>query len=405
MKWLQFAFRNVWRNRRRGLAAILIVAVGGSGILIGGGFALYTYDSLREMAARDNGHLILAHHNYFEQQEETPMAFGLSDFEALSSDLLQNSEIRAVLPKLAFTGMISNGDTTSVFVGNGIDSGEFKVKGPFLEVLSGATLSTRPPDNTDPQVMIGKGLARRMNAEVGDSLTLLTSTVGGSLNAIDVIVHGIFTLGVPEIDKRILLTNLDTAQSLLLTDKISTLSVYLFETTRTEGVGNQIAAQYPELAMQTWLDSAFYYHSVRDLYNRIFGLLGFIILGMVFFAIINVISMSVIERTREIGTLRAMGTHPGEIVRHFILEALMIGFMGVSLAMILSASAAFALAWAGLEMPPPPARSQSYPLVIYVDPHLYGGTAIFVLVLCVTATFLASFKAAKKPIVEALTHV
>ncbi len=405
MKWLKFAFLNVLRNRRRGVAAILIVAMGCSGILMGGGFALYTYDSLREMAARDKGHLILAHHDYFDQQEETPMAFGLSQFGRIRSALLKDSEIRAVLPTLAFTGMISNGDTTSIFVGNGIDPGEFKVKGPFLKVVHGASLSAKPPAELDPQVMIGEGLAKIMNAEVGDSLTLLSSTVEGSLNAVDVIVHGIFTLGVPEMDKRILLTDLSTAQSLLLTDKISTLSVYLFDTEQTDVVGAKIAAQYPELAIQTWLDMAFYYFSVRGLYNRIFGLLGFIILGMVFFAVVNVIAMSVVERTREIGTLRAMGTHPGEIVRHFILEALMIGFIGVSLAMILASTAALGLSLSGLQMPPPPARSQGYPLVIYVDAHLYASTAVFVLLLCVVAAFLASRKAAQKPIVEALSHV
>jgi putative ABC transport system permease protein len=144
---------------------------------------------------------------------------------------------------------------------------------------------------------------------------------------------------------------------------------------------------------------------VRDLYNRIFGLLGLIILGMVFFAVVNVISMSVIERTREIGTLRAMGTSPEEIVRHFILEALMIGMIGVSLAMLLAGSVAVGLSFADLQMPPPPARSQGYPLVIYIDTYLYAGTAIFVLLLCVVAAYLASRKAAQKPIVEALTHV
>ena len=370
MKWLKFALLNVLRNRRRGLAAILIVAVGSSGILMGGGFALYTYDSLREMAARDNGHLILGHSDYFDKQEETPLEFGLSDYDIVTKNLLQHQRVRAVLPKLAFSGLISNGDNSSVFVGNGIDPGEFKVKGPFLKVVAGASLSASPPTDSDPQVMIGEGLAKIMNASVGDSLTLLSSTVEGSLNAQDVIVQGIFTLGVPEVDKRILLTDLSTAQSLLLTEKISTLSVYLYDTQETDSVGSEIRTLYPQLAVQTWLDTAFYYLSVRGLYNRIFGLLGIIILGMVFFAIANVVSMSVVERTREIATLRAMGTHPTEVVRNFILEALIIGFISVSLAMALSAGTALAISLSGLEMPPPPARSQGYPLVMYIDPLL-----------------------------------
>ena len=65
MKWFKLALRNVLRNRRRSLITILITAVGAAGVLISGGYGLYTYDSLREGAARDNGHLTLAHSQYF----------------------------------------------------------------------------------------------------------------------------------------------------------------------------------------------------------------------------------------------------------------------------------------------------------------------------------------------------
>ena len=77
MKWLLFAIKNVLRNRRRSLVTVLIAAVGTAGVLIGGGFALFTYQSLAEMAARDSGHLILAHQDYFARDEDTPMQFGL----------------------------------------------------------------------------------------------------------------------------------------------------------------------------------------------------------------------------------------------------------------------------------------------------------------------------------------
>ncbi|NOY83631.1 MAG: ABC transporter permease, partial [Nitrospirae bacterium] len=216
MKWFKYALLNLLRNRRRVFATVLIVAVGTAGILIAGGFALYTYDSLREMAARENGHLILAHAGAFDQEEERPMALGLSTYEELKKILVKYDPVRAVLPKIEFTGLISNGDQSSIFVGNGIDPAEFKVKGPFLKVSEGSSLGKLKLIKGDPQIMIGEGLAKIMNAKIGDSLTLLSNTVEGSLNAQDVVVHGIFSLGVPEMDKRILFTHLETAQDLLL---------------------------------------------------------------------------------------------------------------------------------------------------------------------------------------------
>ncbi len=405
MKWLKFAILSVLRNRRRTFATILITAVGTAAILIGGGFALYTYESLREMAARDNGHLILAHADYFSKQEEIPLEFGLQDQAEIVAKLIHDPRIRAVLPRLDFSGLISNGDRSSVFIGRGINQEEFKVKGPFFTVQSGSTFSRIVAEDTDPQIMIGSGLAKIMNAKAGDELTLLSTTVEGALNAQDVIVQGIFSLGTPEIDKRIILTNLDTAQQLLVTDKVSTLSAYLYDTDKTNSVGKDIAAMLPALDSQTWLDQAFYYLAVKGLYNRIFGLMGIIILAIVFFAVSNTMSISVIERTREIGTLRAMGTHNREIERNFVLEAAVIGIIGVSLGILIALAVATFFYLAGLEMPPPPARSQGYPLAVNIDPILYCITAISILTLCITAAWFSARRAVNKPIVEALAHV
>lgn len=405
MKWLRFAARNVLRNKRRALVTIIITAVGVAGILIAGGFALYTYDSLREMAARNNGHIILAQHNYFTSQEETPLQFGLENYPQYRKALLGDERIHAVLPKLEFTGLISNDSKSTVFVGQGIEPGEFRVKGPFLKILEGHTLSSRQQTDIDPQVIIGEGLAKTMNIHPGDSLTLLSTTVEGSLNAVDVVVQGIFTIGVPEIDKRLLLMNIARVQELLQTSKVSTLSVYLYNTDDTGPVMQTLHQQFPDLALQSWRDTAFYYEAVRGLYNRIFGLLGVVILLMVLFAVTNTLSMTVIERTREIGALRAIGTQPGEVVRNFVLEALVMGSTGVVLGMLLAAGVSIFFYLTNFQMPPPPARSQGYPLVVYIHLPLYLITGAGVLLLSILSAWLVARKAARKPIVEALAHV
>ena len=144
---------------------------------------------------------------------------------------------------------------------------------------------------------------------------------------------------------------------------------------------------------------------MRSLYNRIFGLLGVVILLMVLFAVTNALSMTVVERTREIGTLRAIGARPGEIVRNFVLEALVMGIAGIALGMLLAAAVSVFFYIADIQMPPPPARSQGYPLVVYIHPPLYLITGAGVLLLSVLSAWLVSRKAARKPIVEALTHV
>jgi len=406
MKWLLLAFKNVGRNRRRALITIVITAVGTAAILIGGGFALYTYQSLQESAARDTGHLVLAQRDYFDREEDTPLALGLPDYKALKQELERDDRVRVALPRLQFSGLLSNGDKSSVFIGTGVDArGEFQVKGPFLKILDGQVLA--PPDGPDAplEVMVGAQLAKQLNATPGTVLTLLSTTTQGSLNALDVTVRGIFSLGVPEIDKRAIYVTIETAQKLLLTDRASELSVYLDRIDSTGPMRDAILAKHPDRAIRTWEDQAYYYVAVRALYNRIFGLLGAIMVVIVIFAVSNTMAMAVVERTREIGTLRALGTLPAQITRVFAMEGWVIGSAGAMLGVLVAVGVAGLSLVAGLEMPPPPGRSVGYPLNINVDGSLYTVAVVTVVIASTIAAWLMSRQAVRKSIVEALTHV
>lgn len=406
MKALRYAIKNVQRNRRRSLITLAIAAVGTAAVTIGGGFALYTYDSLREQAARDSGHVIIAATGYFDHDENKPMEYGLSDYLVLRKRLLQDERVRAVLPKVQLSGLVSNGDKSVVMIGSGVDpAGEFHVKGPFLKVLEGGVLTAHPEPGSIPEVLLGADLARSLSAHVDSGLTLMASTTEGTLNAIDVTVKGVISEGVPEIDKRLVLVGLPTAQALLLTDRISSLAVHLKQTSQTDAVAAELRRGGGALAVQTWQDQAFFYEAVRALYNRIFGLLGAIIVLIVAFAVFNTIGMSVIERTREIGTLRALGALPVQIVKDFALEGLVIGAAGSLLGVALCTLASVLFVGLGVQMPPPPGRSVGYPLHIELDASLFFWTVLLVIALSALAAYMASRKAAARPIVEALAHV
>jgi putative ABC transport system permease protein len=406
MKWLRFAIKNVLRNRRRSFVTVLIAAVGTSSVLVGGGFALYTYESLRNLSASESGHVILAHHGYFDRDEDMPMQLGVEGYQALSAQLGQDKRVATILPRIQFSGLVSNGDKSSVFVGAGVDpDGEFRQKGANLKVIAGELLGGKDADGAAPEAILGVELAKQMKAVPGAGLTLLSTTTAGSLNAIDVKVRGIVSAGVPEIDKHLAYVSLSTAQQLLLTDKVSTLSVYLTDTETTDAVAASVRVAHPDLALQTWRDQAFYYLAVRGLYNRIFGLLGAVIVTIVLFAVSNTLAMAVVERTREIGTLRALGTLPGQIVRIFALEGVVLGAVGAVAGMVSALGISALVKFSGLQMPPPPGRSVGYPFLVNVSPDLYAITFLCIVALSMAAAFLVSRKAAARPIVEALGHV
>src|ERR1700754_1961929 len=110
MKWFKFAVQTTRRNRRRSLVTVAIAGLGTAAILLAGGFALFTYHALAQAAARSTGHLILGRPAQFTSDEDTPLQNGLDDWQALSRTLLADADVRQVLPRVSFSGLISNGD-------------------------------------------------------------------------------------------------------------------------------------------------------------------------------------------------------------------------------------------------------------------------------------------------------
>jgi len=160
-----------------------------------------------------------------------------------------------------------------------------------------------------------------------------------------------------------------------------------------------------DLEVTPWQERAFFYNKVKDLYDRIFGIMGAVMALVVFVALFNTMTMSVTERTREIGTLSALGTYPSEIVASFVRESALLALIGAALGGLLSLATSLLLMVVEIEMPPPPGRTEGYPLNIYFSPELLFITALGVTAICVVAAWLSASKGVKKPITEALIYV
>jgi len=407
-RWIQFAWRNTLRNRRRSAVTVSIAALGTAAILLAGGFALSTYQGLAQAAARNTGHLIIGTTAQFSRDEDTPLQHGLDNADALGRQLLADPAVRQVLPRVEFTGLISNGDKSTVMMAAGVDAqAEFSVKGPFLTLVAGRLLQ----GDEKLKVMLGEGLARSLKAGPGSGLTLMASTTEGALNALDVSVVGVVSSGVPDVDKRLVYTDLASAQQLLVTQRVSTLGVFLDRMDATADAQQRLQTLLrgqpaaAALTVQTWQDQAFFYRGVRDLYNRIFGALGLIIGCIVVFVVTNAMAMAIIERTREIGTLRALGTLPAQLVRCLALEGLMLGGVGAALGALLTGAVALGLLLFPVQMPPPPGRSSGYPLLIAVDPALWAATLAAMLLLAMAASAWVARRTVNLPVVDALAHV
>ncbi|WP_444930400.1 ABC transporter permease [Microbulbifer sp. SSSA002] len=404
MRRVKIAILNLLRNRRRSLLTVAIVSIVVTALMVSGGFGLFTYQSLKENAARSEGHLVLTQPGYFSADEDFPLQYGLDNASELRKRLLLEDKVKAVQPRVYLQGLISNGEKSSIFLGQGILSSEFRVKGPFLNVTEGRILSGRE-EISEPEIMLGKDLARNLNVQPGDYITLMSSTVSGALNAMDFKVSGVFGTGVPDMDKRQVYISVKSAQFLLDSERVSTMAIYGYELDLSEILQEKLSALVPDLQITTWEERAFFYRGVKNLYDRIFGLMGVIMALVIFVSLFNTLTMSVTERTREIGTLSALGASKAELISGFILEALVLAVVGAVMGIILAGLVSAGLMVFDVTMPPPPGKTTGYPLTVYFSIHLAWMISVAVAAICVFSSFLAARKGINKPITEALVYV
>lgn len=405
MQSLKLAWYNVLRNRRRSLFTILITMVATTVLLAGGGFCLYMYQGLEEESARDTGHLILSKQGFFDADEDFPLQYGLAGYQEIQQRYRRDDDVRAILPRVEFQGLISNGEKTVIFSGVGVEHDEFLVRGPFITFSQGSALSDQVDATGDPEILLAVGLAKNLKAGVGDTLTLLSTTTDNVMNGMDYKVKGIFTSGIPELDKRLIYTDVKSAQSLLDSELVSTVAIHLFDSSLVDEKAELFQQDFADMEITPWWERAFYYRDVKNLFDRIFGLLGVIIAVMVFLAISNTMSMAVMERTREIGTLAALGTYRYEIVRGFTLEGLVIGVIGTLMGVVLNFAIFIFLSLVNIEMPPPPGSTVGFPVGINLSWVLTGVSIAALTAICVVAAWLVARNGARKSIVEALAYV
>ena len=124
----------------------------------------------------------------------------------------------------------------------------------------------------------------------------------------------------------------------------------------SERIANKLrkALNDQDLEIATWRELSDFYEKTTQLYDAQFGVLRVIIFFMVLLSVANSINMSLFERTREFGTLLALGEKPNGVFKLILTETVLLGALGAFFGILIGISVAWAVSLVGIEMPPPP---------------------------------------------------
>jgi putative ABC transport system permease protein len=407
-RWWRFSARNLARHGRRTLLTGSIVIVGFVAVTMTAGFVSQTFSTLKAATIRGvGGHLRLLDPNAAGKTDDEAANIMLSDWVSLAAIVRKDPRVVQTMPKLSFFGLVVKGEKSGAYLGTGtIPAFEKRASLASDTVVSGEFFSN--PDGDD--VMLGGGLARAIGAQNGDLVTVMTTTPDGALNAIDATVVAILQYPIKEIDDRLLFLPYRSASKLLKAEgKSNTLVLMLKDDADVDAAARDVAAAAKAagrpVVVKTWLETAAFYKQVRLLYITIVFFMGLVLSTVVILAAANTMTMSVFERTREIGTLLAIGMERTAVRRLFLFEGVLMGVGGSLVGLVLSLLLRAALNASGIMLPPPPGGTHGNVLHVDFIPLAYGiGFAVMTLTLLVAAWWPARRAARLNP-VEALAHV
>jgi putative ABC transport system permease protein len=397
----KLAIRNITRHRLRSLLSISMIAGAVTAMILFQGFSEYSLAALKFTAAENQyGNMQVAASKFWSPGKE-PRAeriFPLSKLDGLKSKFPQVQQISG---RLSFFGLISNGDLSVGGKIIGIDPiGEpsFKDSMRFPEGKFFDDIGTK-------EVVVGRLLAKQMNVHPGDNITVLTNTIDGVMNAMDLTVAGVFSAGLDEIDSQVMYLPLSVTQEILDTQSVDIAVLKFHDLSMVEPaqkfINTDFKATKNDLVARSWRELAVLYRQVEKFYDVQNTLIEMILLALMFLGILNTVSMTVVERTGEIGTLRALGESRKEIVSQFVLESVMLSLIGIVTGILFSLFMIQLVEQLHI-MTEMPGASTPFQIKIYFMMSSVIYASCLASVTTIIATLIPALRASRLDIVEAL---
>ncbi len=404
---LQLALRNVFRNKRRTGITFFSIVSGMVGMIVFGGFVSYTFWGLRESTIHTQvGHIQIYKKGYSEQGVAQPSLFLLEHTDTLFRSLRAIKSIQVATSRLSAAALLSTGEKTVSCKIIGVDPKEDASFSSFETVVYGSQLGPNSPEDGG---VIGIELMHALGKKVGDYLTVLSTTKEGMLNAIEFKIIGVSQTGSQEYDSVFVKLPLKKVQSLLGTQGVEKIVLLLNKTSDMEHVLVQLTPLLEQkenpIEYKTWQELSPFYGKVVNIYKGIFKLVTTIIGTIILLGVTNTMSMSIFERVREIGTLRAMGTSRQAILSLFILEGFLLGSIGGILGVLVSVIVAKLINISGgIAVSAPPGMSKGYTAFIWTPFSLLSFSFLFIVLVTTLSSLYPAYRASRLRIVEALAY-
>ncbi|HUU04752.1 MAG TPA: FtsX-like permease family protein [Patescibacteria group bacterium] len=353
MIMLKIAFRNIFRQKRRSTLTALSMFGGFVLAAFFIGFSEGTYnDIINKFTRSQTGHIQVHRKGYLAH----PSLYKTIDLPERAAKILgQMDKVDSWAPRLYSAGLASLGDKSTGVRIIGIDPEKEVRTTKFAEkVIAGSMFAA----NDAHAVMIGKGLARLLHGAVGQDAVIVSQAADGSIANDRYKIVGILESGDEIGDRSSFYLPLAAAQELLVLEgrihEIAVTARTLHDVAPLDKIlEKKLAAVDARLSVEPWQEFArsFYIAMQADKAGMWISLL--IIVLVVAVGVLNTVLMSVLERRREYGLLKAVGTKPDQIIKMVLLEVNILGVICIVLGSLVGLLLNYIFSIHGISMPEP----------------------------------------------------
>ena len=327
---IKLGLKNLTRQKRRNFITILVIAFAFFIYLfldsVMGGMEEMSFNNIRNF---ETGNIQVVVPQYWEEREELPLENLIYLNQDIEESIKNMDGLLATSPELRFTASLNNGVDEIAVIGLGILPERYNEVYTTQQYLVAGSIFA-PGES---KAVIGERLAELMNLKVGDYITLLIRTREETFNTIDLEIGGLVNTPHPVINNGIVFVPLDIAQQALNVE--NGISMITIKTDKEkeinpiiDGINQIFQKKNTNIKAYSWRESAktvIAYSAAQDAETAVV-LTVILMIGMI--GIINNVILSALERTREIGMMKALGMREWEIVSVFMVEASGVGIIG-----------------------------------------------------------------------------
>lgn len=348
---LKTAFRNVLRQKRRTVLTLLTIFGGFTLAAVSIGWSDGSYSYIINMFTKSRlGHIQVHALGYLEKPS---LYKTVDDYAAAGKKISSVPGVTAWAPRVYGAGLVSSGDKSTGAQIVGIDPALEDAATSFnKKVIKGKPLA----EGASGSVLLGKGLASFLKAGPGSEIVIVSQAADGSIANSLYKVSGIIESGDEATDRTACYLDIRAAQEFFaLGPKAHEIVVIVrdIRSVRETAAAVQKALGDPSLSVEPWQEFAKAFYRAMQADQAGMWIMLFIITLIVAVGVLNTVLMSVLERRREYGLLKALGTKPSGIVALILCEVNIIAAASVALGTGAGLLANYLLSFHGIHMPQP----------------------------------------------------